>query len=826
MSRSLATIRIEVVVVQQGATQVAKDFKDTLGPAIDDVDRKGGRLGNTFRDLAGAFTALVVARGAANILGGLLRPAVDLDTALAQLRGQVAGTGGDFEALKNAALKAAAETKFSPTEAIEGMAIFLAGTNDAEAALHAIGPAARLAMGSMGKLGLADAVKLSATLFREFRFEGQELQRAMSDVFFVTKQFGVPLEQLRIGLPRLAQAAAFGSGSFRDLSIAFGLAAAKGGSAREAAAQVRRAFVELADPDRKRALQELFALPLEGRANLDLLRDVIAPIVDQVIAAPDKFLAVRNALVATFGGDAQKAIITAFDRLFHGMKDLDGQTRRGSDALAMLNRKFEEQRALADFVREAMKPLSAQFERLSELGGQILARAGGPVIGMLATVARAVVAVLEQLNILMQSPVIGFFIAMQTAGVAFGLAVGALAFGLFGLSKLLTVTVANLGAWVATSGGFFRAFAASGRAMAAALRGQVVPAAGAAAATIGAAGAVAAASGAAAAAGATGWRAFGLAIKIAAGPLMLLANLGLVVWSIYEAIKASNVGATADAGISKLDLANKGLAGNVVALGETVDEMGEKLEESLDPIADVLAQLDKALSRPFEKVDLNIINAAVRAIEGRAGRPGGLPVETARVYAAQGRFVVGALTEAVRSGAGLTRDAFARVLEQATNFVSGLDALGALPEKAVGKLNEQVNNLSGALGETAKARETAFFAAQAEVARSRRGAPLLFSTTISGAPFTRTLPGPGRLEASESLQAFRGAAPDRSLAIDLARDTTSQVAAALSKVRLNAVLEVNEQALAVAVKSLDVDRAREGAATDRAMSGYQPGRFQ
>jgi TP901 family phage tail tape measure protein len=201
------------------------DFKRKMGEAASVVDKNAAgidTLSNQVGVLGGAltgFAALAVTRFA------------QFDKQMSSVQAATRATGAELDSLRQAAIRAGADTAFSATEAAAGIEeLAKAGVSTADILNGGLTGALNLA--AAGELEVADAAQIAAVTLKQFNLEGSDvshiadllsagagkavgsvsdLSQALNQSGLIASQTGLSIEETTAGLSAFASAGLLGS---------------------------------------------------------------------------------------------------------------------------------------------------------------------------------------------------------------------------------------------------------------------------------------------------------------------------------------------------------------------------------------------------------------------------------------------------------------------------------------------------------------------------------------------------------------------------------------------------------------------------------------
>ena len=136
----------------QGTTQ-------SVATGMNNIDKAASGAAGSLRNLAGAFTSIVVAQKLAGGLRAVVEASATLDFALKGVQVQANLTAAEYGKLKAAAMDAGDATIYTPQQAADSLRELTRATGDAGAATGVLNQAMLIAQNTAGKLQPALAAK-------------------------------------------------------------------------------------------------------------------------------------------------------------------------------------------------------------------------------------------------------------------------------------------------------------------------------------------------------------------------------------------------------------------------------------------------------------------------------------------------------------------------------------------------------------------------------------------------------------------------------------------------------------------------------------------
>ncbi len=227
----MATERLDIVISERGARRVSRNI---------------AKIGTASRAAQGGVSLLRSALGAlggALILRGAIRTLADFSQSMSTIKAITGEVGRGFDALRNRAKELGIQTRFSATQAAEGM-VFLARTGfDANEVLQTIQGTLNLAQ--VGLIDVARAADIASNVLKGFRLEASQMSRIIDILAKTSSRSNTNVEQLGDAMSFAAPAAAALGISAETTAAAIGVLSDAGIQASRAGSGLRTAFIKL-----------------------------------------------------------------------------------------------------------------------------------------------------------------------------------------------------------------------------------------------------------------------------------------------------------------------------------------------------------------------------------------------------------------------------------------------------------------------------------------------------------------------------------------------------------------------------------------------------
>lgn len=338
------SVRVVLSAVVDGFVSGMKKAGDATGKLLDNVEKNSATLGKI------GTTAAIGGAAVAGGIGVAVKAYADFDQAMSSVSATGEDAKANLVALREAALQAGADTKFSATEAASGVENLLKAGVSAKDALSG-GLTGALALAAAGSMDVADAAEVAATAMTQFKLSGQDVphiadllaagagkaQGEVSDMAMALKQgglvanqFGLSIEETVGGLSAFASAGLIGSDagtSFKSMLLALA------NPSKEAAAQMQALGIYTYDANGK-------FIGLAGLAGQ--LKSQMSGLTDAQR---------QQALATIFGTDAMRAASVLYDQ--------------GTEGVSNWTKAVDQQGYAVGLASEKMGNLKGDLEQLS-----------------------------------------------------------------------------------------------------------------------------------------------------------------------------------------------------------------------------------------------------------------------------------------------------------------------------------------------------------------------------------------------------------------------------------------------------------------------------
>jgi len=245
------------------------------------------QAGGALKSLSGIAVKAGIAIGGALAIskifafaGAAVEAASEFEASMNKVRAVSGATGEDFELLTNQAKDLGATTKFTATEAAEGMNFLAMAGFEVTEILTAMPGVLDLA--AAGNLSLARAADITSNVLSGYGIQVEELSR-VNDVLAKTfTSSNTSLSQLGEAMKFVAPVASAAGLQFEEVSAALGLLGDAGIQASLGGTSLRGSIAELLNPSKEAAdlLERLGVTALDGAGKMRPLSDIIQELGD------------------------------------------------------------------------------------------------------------------------------------------------------------------------------------------------------------------------------------------------------------------------------------------------------------------------------------------------------------------------------------------------------------------------------------------------------------------------------------------------------------------------------------------------------------------
>lgn len=227
-------------------------MRDTAGrftKRVDRADKSVKRMGRSMKGATKTVLGLVGAFAGFRAIRGAIRTIGTFEQSIVTLGAVSRATGEEFKRLEDTARNLGATTRFSATEAAEGL-LFLAragfSVNESLAAIDATLDLAQVAM-----LDLGSAADIASNVLKQFGLEADETSRVVDTLVGVSNRSNTTVSQLAQAMVKAGPIAAKLGIEIEEAAAAIGVLGDAGIQGSDAGTGLRRALLNLTAPTSK-----------------------------------------------------------------------------------------------------------------------------------------------------------------------------------------------------------------------------------------------------------------------------------------------------------------------------------------------------------------------------------------------------------------------------------------------------------------------------------------------------------------------------------------------------------------------------------------------
>ncbi len=411
----LVAIGVDLTDFEKKMNQVNRQF----GKLGDQVQEAGTQIGAAF-----GAVSLAIAGG----LGFAVKKAADFEQGLSNIKAVSGSTAQEMEQLKKLALDMGASTKYSATEAAQGIEeLVKAGVSMTDITNGGLKGA--LSLATAGGLELAEAAEIASTALNAFRKDGLSVSKAADILAGAANASATSVGELKFGLSSVSAVASSVGMTFEDTTAALAVFAQNGLKGSDAGTSLKTMLMNLQpSTDKARALFEELGLVTEDGSSRFFDATGKLKSLDQIAGILQQSMSGLT--------DAQR--LSKMETIF------------GSDAIRAANILFKEGASGVEKMKAAMGKVTAEevaAEKLNNLNGAIeqlkgafetlMISLGETLVPMFKSIAAILGNVVEWFNQL--SPATKKFIVIGAAVTA----------AITGLIAVIAFLTASLGALLA-----------------------------------------------------------------------------------------------------------------------------------------------------------------------------------------------------------------------------------------------------------------------------------------------------------------------------------------------------------------------------------------
>ena len=374
---------IELIAKDKNASVTMEKF----GKSTAKAGKKAQVAAGSLKQLAGAFTSLVVASKVSNAIQSIVDPARKMEIAMMRLSFLTGETSAKLGAMRKVAEDVAKVTTFGPQEAADALSQLVRATGSADVAMKSLATTTGLAMASFGKLTLEGSTRMVSDMAKSFSMSADEIAAAGDKIMAVSKSAGVGVEEMKQVMGYLGTGAIRGEQSFDEMMSSFMMVRRILPSSRRAATQLMRVMGEFTKKKAVEAMDSIGVATTDATGHIRAFSDIM---LDLAKASEMDSIRVRDALNAGFGESSMKPIMAMLAQLKNGMVTSSGAVLTGSQIFEHFNGVLNNSKGAVQAASDAyMETASSGLTRLGEAFDMLKTQLGEQILPSLGVVAKA-----------------------------------------------------------------------------------------------------------------------------------------------------------------------------------------------------------------------------------------------------------------------------------------------------------------------------------------------------------------------------------------------------------------------------------------------------
>lgn len=396
----------------------------------EDIEKMGNKADRAakggFKNLAGAYNALIVAGRIARAISAGLQPAIKMEEAMTKLAVTTGATKDEQLALAKAARAAAARTPFDPAQAIDAMTNVHLATGDVQSSVDTLLPTLQLANTFLGR-DTKKASQVAGDFIRAFGLNSRDASLSLDMLTAAARFTRTRIDDMTGGFRKFGIVASVAGTNFADVLKVFTLAQATFRNAEANMTGLQRVVQRFSRPEIGGMIEQFLNVGIVDKFT-GRMRPLSNIIVDMAKAAEnnkDQWAKFVDIMSTTAEARAVKPLIAAVNTLQRMSKDGKTVTDVMGDFDAKL---LGAEGTLTNMSEQAMKPLGQQLELLGDSLFKLLEAALGPLLYVITPIVQGLQAFMNTVSYLLNdipvvsdvlSVVSGAFMTLAiTAGIA------------------------------------------------------------------------------------------------------------------------------------------------------------------------------------------------------------------------------------------------------------------------------------------------------------------------------------------------------------------------------------------------------------------------
>jgi TP901 family phage tail tape measure protein len=299
----------------------------TVRRRIEDIGHGADRAGSSLVSMKSILGSLA----GIQIFSDTLRTLRDFSQGMSTVQAITSATGDQFTALRDKAKELGSSTRFSATQAAEGMQFLARAGFNTDQTLESITGTLNLAQA--GALGLGDAADIASNILTGFRLETSKMNNVVDILAFQSNRSNTNVQQLGEAMKFAAPVAAGLGVDIKETASAIGALSDAGLQGSLAGTGLRTAILQLTAPTTSGA-DAINSLGL----SLDDVNVRTRGLIPVLKTLRDANLDVTDAvaIAGTRGGPALEVLVKSFDKVAKGavaLDDVDGFAKKVAETM-------------------------------------------------------------------------------------------------------------------------------------------------------------------------------------------------------------------------------------------------------------------------------------------------------------------------------------------------------------------------------------------------------------------------------------------------------------------------------------------------------------
>lgn len=325
----------------------------TAEDSVKSLDKATKKAQDSFSNLAGAYTKLLVAGYAKRAFQEFTKPAIEFEVSQKRFQALTKASTQDLAKFTQRVKQEVTRTPYDLDVTAEAMLKLRQATGKTEVASRGLGAAANLAMASFDKTTIQEAAGALGEVSRTFK--GVGLQEASDKMIKSARAAGIGVEEYIKVMGRLGAANVQGAQSFDQVVNAYSLMRGGGWSAMRASNMLIRTLGELQEPKAQAAFGGIGVSVKDAVGNLKGLDEILVSLYGRYKKMPVRTM---EAVQEGLGRFSQKAFLTLLARMDRGLFSISGKLLRGGDALKYLQREMGSAKGVGEEFSQAYRDMA------------------------------------------------------------------------------------------------------------------------------------------------------------------------------------------------------------------------------------------------------------------------------------------------------------------------------------------------------------------------------------------------------------------------------------------------------------------------------------